>query len=72
MVGLVERLCGGVAVEFSFLFGVLGGCRLGGQRRAVFDQERLQVRARVGVQRVQDLVELYRVRGLRDGDRVAG
>ena len=36
-------------------------------RGAVFDQERLQVRAGIAVERVQHLVELHRVGGL--GDR---
>ena len=47
------------------LFGVFGGVRVLGQAFAVVDQELLQVRARVGVERVEHLVELHRVGGLR-------
>ena len=46
--------------------------RLLGEPFAVADQELLQVRPRVGVQGVEYLVELDRVRGLGDRDRVAG
>src|SRR5439155_18477063 len=41
------------------------------ERVPIFNQEGLQVRARVAVQSVEHLVELHRIRGLRDRDRVA-
>ena len=71
LVGQVERLRGVEAAHFRFLFGVFGGVGLRVSAVAVVDQEVLQVRARVGVQRVEHLVELHRVGGLGDRDRVA-
>ena len=70
--GLVERLRRVQAAHVGVLFGVFGGVRLARQPVAVADQEVLQVGARVGVQRVQHLVELDRVGGLRDRQRGAG
>jgi hypothetical protein len=71
VVGLVERLGGVDAPHLGFLFGVFGRVRLLRQRFPEFDQERLQVRARVRVERVEHLVELHRIGGLRDRDRRA-
>ncbi len=72
VVGLVERFGGVHAMHLGKLFGVFGGARLARQGFAVVDQEVLQVRPRVGVQRVQNLVELDRIGGLRDRDRRPG
>ena len=69
--GFVERLRGVQAANFGRLFGILFRSRLGGERGAVFGQEGLQVGARVGVERIEHLVELDGVGGLRDRDRGA-
>ena len=71
-VDVVERLRGVQPAHFRFLFGVLGVFGLARQRFAVVDQEALQVGARVGVESVEHLVELDRIGGLGDRDRVAG
>ena len=72
LVGLVERLrarSGRCTSGSCSAFSAASGLRVSAV--AVADQEVLQVGARVGVQRVEHLVELDRIGGLRDRDRGA-
>ena len=69
---LVQRLSGGQAPDTRVLRGVLRRGRLAVERGADALQERLEVAAGVGVQRVQDAIELHRARRARRRQGVAG
>ena len=71
-VGLVDRLRRVDSAHVGVLFEVFRRVWLAREPVAVADEEVLQVRARVGVERVQDLVELDRIGRLRDRQRRAG
>ena len=69
MVGLVQTLRAAEPVYVGVLFGIFFGVWLFRQAVAVADQEVLEVGARVGVERIQHLVQLHGIGSLRDRQR---
>jgi hypothetical protein len=69
--GVVQRLGGGLPPHVRVLVEVLGRARLVAQGAAELADHRLEVGARVGLERGEHLVDLHRARGLRQRQGVA-